>query len=85
VENDNEYYHSFAWAIARMREGHCVARKGWNGKDMWIAIQNPSEGSKMTLPYIYMYTAQGQLVPWLGSQTDMLTDDWAIPAYTEVG
>lgn len=34
-----------------------VARKGWNGKGMWIRIQVPTEKSKMTLPYIYMKTA----------------------------
>jgi hypothetical protein len=30
----------------------------------------------MSLPYIYMRTAQGDLVPWLASQTDMLAEDW---------
>jgi hypothetical protein len=30
----------------------------------------------MTLPYIYMRTAQGDLVPWLASQTDILASDW---------
>jgi hypothetical protein len=32
----------------------------------------------MTLPYIYMRTADGQNVPWLASQTDMLSEDWVI-------
>lgn len=30
----------------------------------------------MTLPYIFMSTAQGDLVPWLASQTDILATDW---------
>jgi hypothetical protein len=30
----------------------------------------------MTLPYIFMHTAQGDYVPWLASQTDMLSTDW---------
>jgi len=30
----------------------------------------------MTLPYIYMFTADQQLVPWLASQTDVLAEDW---------
>ena len=29
-------------------------------------------------PYIMMFTAQGDFVPWLASQSDMLADDWAI-------
>lgn len=45
---------------------------------MWLAIQEPDANSKMTLPYIYMSTAQGDLVPWFASQTDMLATDWDI-------
>lgn len=61
------------------------ARKGWNGKGIYISMQVPDEGSKMTLPYIYMVTtglvsedphAVRGIVPWLASQTDMLADDW---------
>lgn len=66
------------WAIKQMDHGLKVARSGWNGKGMWIAIQRPDENSKMTLPYIYMKTADGQLVPWLASQTDILSFDWDV-------
>jgi hypothetical protein len=27
-------------------------------------------------PYIVMYTAQGDIVPWTASQTDILAEDW---------
>jgi hypothetical protein len=30
----------------------------------------------MTLPYIYMRTSHGDLVPWVASQTDILARDW---------
>lgn len=66
----------FGIAIDSLRGGRRVARKGWNGKGMWLALQVPDEYSKMTLPYIYMRTAQGDLVPWLASQTDILARDW---------
>ena len=59
-----------------LREGGKVRRAGWNGKGMWLALQRPDENSKMTLPYIYMKTADENLVPWLASQTDMLSEDW---------
>lgn len=65
-------------AIDRMRSGHKVAREGWNGKGMWLALQVPDAHSKMTLPYIYMFTAQQQLVPWLASQSDLLAQDWMV-------
>lgn len=69
---------SFGVAIDALKNGNCVARKGWNGKNMWLGLQKPDEHSKMSLPYIYMCTAQGDLVPWLASQTDMLSDDWQL-------
>jgi hypothetical protein len=65
-------------AIYAMRDGEKVGRSGWNGRNMWLALQTPDANSKMTLPYVYMFTAQGDLVPWLCSQTDLLATDWEI-------
>jgi hypothetical protein len=67
---------NFGQAIEAMKEGRKASRKGWNGRGMWVAIQMPDNLSKMQLPYIYMSTAQGELVPWLASQSDMLAEDW---------
>jgi hypothetical protein len=69
---------TFGAAIEALKAGERVTRRGWNGKDMWLALQVPDEHSKMTLPYIYMKTAQGDLVPWLASQSDMLSEDWEL-------
>ena len=66
----------FGAALGLLKIGKKVARKGWNGKNMWLMLQVPDAHSKMTLPYIYMFTAQGDLVPWLASQTDVLAEDW---------
>jgi hypothetical protein len=66
----------FGSALQVLKSGGKVARKGWNGKGMWLMLQVPDAHSKMTLPYIYMSTVQGDLVPWLASQTDMLAEDW---------
>ena len=63
-------------AVHALRLGRKVAREGWNGRNMWLELQTPDEHSKMTLPYVFMSTAQGDLVPWLCSQTDLLADDW---------
>lgn len=64
------------WAVKNMYHGLKVRRRGWNGRGMWIAMQVPDMSSKMTLPYVYMKTVNGDLVPWLCSQTDLLADDW---------
>jgi len=69
---------SFGWAIKQLWQDAKVRRVGWNGKGMWLALQRPDANSKMTLPYIYMSTAQGDLVPWLASQTDILAADWEL-------
>jgi hypothetical protein len=68
----------FGQALTQLRAGERVARAGWNGKGMWLALQRPDAHSKMSLPYIYMKTAQNDLVPWLASQSDMLSNDWEV-------
>jgi hypothetical protein len=60
--------------VLALENGARVRRSGWNGKGMWLELQTSDE--KMTLPYVYMSTAQGDLVPWLCSQTDLLAKDW---------
>jgi hypothetical protein len=65
-------------AIHHLREGRRVARAGWNGKNMYLELQVPDAHSKMTLPYVYLRTAQGHLVPWPCSQTDLLATDWSV-------
>lgn len=41
-----------------------MQRAGWNGKEINYHA------------HIDMRTADGQIVPWLASQTDILADDW---------
>ena len=69
---------TFGDALVKLKGGLAVARSGWNGKGMWIKLQVPDANSKMSLPYIYMSTVDGKLVPWLASQTDVLAEDWAV-------
>lgn len=76
---------TFGQALEALKAGKRVARKGWNGKGMWIEQQKPDAHSKMTLPYLYLNYPEGSAaypegarVPWLSSQTDMLADDWMI-------
>jgi hypothetical protein len=54
------------------------SRRGWNGPGQFIELQIPDEHSKMTLPYWFITTVQGDRVPWLASQTDLLAEDWYI-------
>ena len=67
---------NFSYALAWLHQGKRVARGGWNGKDMFIALQVPDEHSKMRRSYIYMSHVDGELVPWVASQSDLLASDW---------
>ena len=76
---------NFGQALEALKNGRFVARAGWNGKGMWLLLQTPDANSKMTLPYVYIeYPVghpaypKGSRVPWLASQTDMLSEDWCI-------
>ncbi|KKK65245.1 hypothetical protein LCGC14_2976110 [marine sediment metagenome] len=67
-------------AVKEMQNGKRVQREGWNGPDQYLELQVPDENSKMTLSYVYIQTVQGDLVPWLCSQTDLLATDWQLVA-----
>lgn len=78
---------SFGDALVYLKDGKKVARKGWNGKGIFIQLKNPSPDSDMTNSYIFIDTtglvsdnefAPKSLVPWLASQTDMLAQDWVV-------
>lgn len=76
--SDQSIPQTFSVALHWLKEGKRVARSGWNGKGMWVALQRPDAHSKMSLPYIYMNTTQDDLVPWLASQSDLLANDWEL-------
>jgi len=67
-------------AVKELNNGARVSRVNWNGPGQYIEKQVPDENSKMTLPYLYIRTVQGDLVPWLASQTDILAADWYVVA-----
>ena len=79
----------FGEAVRRLRIGHPVSRAGWNGKGMFLYYVPENTYDAQTkvaqqhfgksVPYrgyIAMKTAQGDVVPWVASQSDVLADDW---------
>lgn len=65
-------------AVKELQNGKRLTRVGWNGPGQYLELQVPDDFSKMTLPYVYIRTVQGDLVPWLASQTDLLATDWYV-------
>jgi hypothetical protein len=84
---------SFSEALCLLKDGERVEREGWNGKGMFLflvpgshfTVNRPPllgiypEGTEIDYrSHIDMKTAQGDVVPWVASQTDLLADDWQL-------
>ena len=83
----------FGKALEAIKDGKKVQRSGWNGKGMFLFLV-PGSTFKVNRPpllgiypegtevdyhaHIDMKTAQGYVVPWLASQSDLLSDDWEL-------
>jgi hypothetical protein len=84
---------NFGEALAALEDGQTVSREGWNGKGMFLFLVPGStfkvnrppllgiypEGTEINnCPHIDMKTADGKIVPWVASQTDLLAKDWGV-------
>lgn len=83
----------FEDTISLIKQGYCLRRRGWNGEGMFIFLVKGStfnvnrepllsilgEGTEVNYhAHIDMRTADGTIVPWLASQTDLLAYDWEV-------
>lgn len=68
--------------IKALKEGKKLARKGWNGKEMYITLIPAGNAMFQGYPIqdcVGMKTANNLMQPgWLPSQVDMLAEDWEI-------
>lgn len=69
---------NFEEALKELKNGKKIRNNNWNGKGMYLGAQYPTYLSKMTLPYIFMKNADGDLVPWLASQQDLFSEGWEV-------
>lgn len=84
---------NFSDALTEIKKGKRLQRAGWNGKGMFVFLVPGSnftvnrepllsilgEGTNVTYhPHIDLRTADGSIVPWLASQTDIMADDWSV-------
>lgn len=85
--------HDFGRVLQGLKHGLKFQRVGWNGKGMFIFLVPGStfkvnrepllgiypEGTEINYqPHIDMKTADGTIVPWLASQSDVLAEDWLV-------
>ena len=93
IEEEHSIYFGFDKALTLLNDGLKVQRSGWNGKDMFLFLVSGStfkvnryplmgiypEGTQINYrPHIDMKTDQGDIVPWVASQTDLLATDWVL-------
>lgn len=86
IEEGDEF--DFGSAIHLLKIGKKVARKGWNGKGMYISYMLPSEFNELGVngglhkvqhsEYLALKSASGEVVPWTISQSDALATDWCL-------
>ena len=82
---------NFSQALEKVKAGTKMQRVGWNGKGMFVFLVPGSTFQVSRAPLLGIYpegaeinyhahidlrTSDGQIVPWVPSQTDMLADDW---------
>ena len=63
--------------IALSPGGIVPATSFWSPANREYASQQPDK-TAVVQPYITMKNAQGQIVPWAPSQSDMLAEDWQV-------
>ena len=81
------------WAVKQMQDGLRVCRAGWNGKGMFVFLVPgssfevnrapllgiyPSGTTINYRPHVDMKTVDGDIVPWVCSQSDLLATDWQV-------
>lgn len=78
----------FGRAIQEMKQGHKVARAGWNGKKQYIQLAScisykAPDGEIVNCDHdaigneaIAFVGTSGVQMGWLASQADMLAEDW---------
>ena len=83
---------TFGTALEALKHGAKIARKGWNGKGMFLLLADGIDFSTqanlescsnlegdLVLPSLVMKTEDDHFsVGWLASQSDLLAEDWFI-------
>ena len=75
---------NFEQALDSVKNGFRIKRKGWNASDQWVFLcenaQSKDEGDSFFdidfEPFLVLRNVQGNFIPWLASQSDLLADDW---------
>jgi hypothetical protein len=88
-----EFKMNIGHAVDALRDGYKVSRRSWNGKNMFLYYVRVSFLKVSCVPliandggdniarygdHVCLRCADGSLIPWVCSQSDLLGDDWFI-------
>ena len=75
----------FSDALRKVKAGSKIARKGWNGKGLWVAcepvankVTNHDFTAKISHPLLLIKNANGTFATWVPSITDIFAEDWEV-------
>jgi len=68
---------SFSNALEDLKLGEKVTRKAWESRQH-LEFQNADEDDETSRPSIILNTENGDQIPWVASQPDILAEDWEI-------
>lgn len=66
---------SFGTAFEQLKLGKKIKRTAWEG---YLELQVPDENSKMNRPYIFAVCKDGEIVPAVLNNLDLLAEDWML-------
>lgn len=74
-----EAYFNFGEAIKYLKRGLKVARKGWNGKGMYVQLNEARDFEFSELcPFLTIKNVRNSFDTWVPSISDLLSEDWVI-------
>jgi hypothetical protein len=77
---------NFAEALIACFAGHAIRNNSWNGKNMYvfmveekdIPFKDDETKSQKFLPFLEMFNAKEELVPWTPSNMDLFSIEWEV-------
>ena len=70
---------NFGEALENLKKGERVARKGWNGKGMYVQLNKGMDFEFSELrPFLTIKNVRNSFDTWVPGIPDLLAEDWEI-------
>ena len=70
---------NFGQALEALKNGEKVARKGWNGKGMYVKLDKGGDYEFSELyPFFVIKNILNSFNTWVPSVSDILAEDWEV-------